>query len=100
MCVFSSYAKESGLSYDLVSNAGACHVISAAIQTALVGFGLFCLFDVPPSLLLASLASGTALMVILSLVSKRKIGGITGDVLGCCCEICETISLTICVFLI
>ena len=100
MCVFSSYAKESGLSYDLVSNAGASHVISAAVQTALVGLGLFCLFDVPPSLLLATLASGTALMVILSLVSKRKIGGITGDVLGCCCDICETMSLTICVFLI
>ena len=100
MCTFSNYAKDSGLSYELVSKAGASHVISAMIQTALVGLGLYFLFDVPLSFLLVPLASATAAMVILSLVSKSKIGGITGDVLGCCCEICETISLSVCVFLI
>ena len=99
MCCICSYAKESGLSYDLVSGAGASQFISAVLQTAAVGCALFFLFEVPLLDVVLPFAISTFAMVVLALVSKRKIGGVTGDVLGSCCEICETFTLAFCVFL-
>ncbi len=99
MCSFSKYAKESGLSYDLVSGAGASHALSALVQTSLVGCALHVLFEVPIYGLAMPLAASALSMAILALVSKRKIGGVTGDVLGCCCEICETMALAFSVFM-
>jgi cobalamin synthase len=43
-------------------------------------------------------ASALVCTLVLGLVSKRKIGGITGDVLGACCEISETAALLATVF--
>ena len=105
MCSFCSYAKDSGLSYDLVSGAGIVHVLVALVLTVASGAVLFfCsgLLDgisiTVPVLLIPAGASAVSALV-LSFVSGRKIGGITGDVLGACCEVSETTSLLFAVFL-
>ena len=104
MCSFCSYAKPSGLSFDLVSGAGAGHAVAALVQSAAFGAGL-CFLPLPSGAahigimnIAVPFAAAMPAMIILSLVSKRKIGGITGDVLGACCEICETTVLLAAVF--
>lgn len=105
MCSFCSYAKESGLSYDLVSGAGMGHVLVALVQSAAFGACLFfctsLLEGISFSVLLLVIPSCAAALsaLVLALVSKNKIGGITGDVLGACCEVSETAALLCAVFL-
>ena len=99
MCSCCSYAKESGLSYDLVKGAGFSHSCVALIQTAGYGAALYFLLPLIPEYrtdvagLVVMMASALLCTVVLGLVSKRKIGGITGDVLGACCEISESAAL-------
>lgn len=104
MCSFCSYAKNTGLSFDLVSGAGAGHAVVALLQTVAIGAGLLFL-PIPSGAVRIGImnvavpfAAAVFAMAVLSLVSKRKIGGITGDVLGACCEICETTVLLAAVF--
>ncbi len=99
MCSLCRYAKESGLSYELVSKAKAGHFISALLQLVAVALGLHYLLEVKLAALLVPFVASTMTMSVLALVSKRKIDGITGDVLGACCEMCEVIGLASCVFL-
>lgn len=105
MCSFCSYAKESGLSFDLVSGAGLPHMLCALLQTALFGLavyycsGLLEGMSVTLAGLLVPAFAGLLSALVLAIVSRRKIGGITGDVLGACCEISETMALLSIVFL-
>ena len=105
MCSFCSYAKNIGLSYDLVSGAGAGHAVVALMQTAAFGAGLYFLPLLTGTARIGILslavpfAASLCAMLVLSLVSRRKIGGITGDVLGACCEICEVAALLAAVFI-
>jgi len=104
MCSVCSYAKESGLSYDLVTGAGFAHPAVALLQSAAYGVALYLLsqritgWGTSPVLLAVMTASALVCTLVLGLVSKRKIGGITGDVLGACCEISETAALLAAVF--
>ncbi|MCR5442287.1 MAG: adenosylcobinamide-GDP ribazoletransferase [Sphaerochaetaceae bacterium] len=105
MCSSCSYAKESGLSYDLVSGAGFSHVLCAIVQSAAFGLALYYCsglledFCITLTGLLVPACAAALSTLVLALVSKRKIGGITGDVLGACCEISETMALLSVVFL-
>ena len=94
MCAVCSYAKDSGLSYELVSKAGVSHVLSAVLQAGLLGFGFWYMFGICKCLLIIPAIVSTFAMLVLALVSKRRIGGITGDIRGACCEICEVLALT------
>ena len=99
MCSCCSYAKESGLSYDLVKGAGFPHSAVALLQSAAYGAALYFLIpcitgcETNPVALAVTAASALLCTLVLGLVSKRKIGGITGDVLGACCEISEAVAL-------
>ena len=99
MCAFCSYAKEEGLSYSLVSGAGFRHVVSAMVQTGLVGFGFFSIFHFSLYLLIIPAIVSTLAMGVVAILSKHRIGGVTGDILGACCEICEVFATTCIIFL-
>ena len=104
MCSACSYAKESGLSYDLVKGAGFAHSAIALLQSAAYGAALYFLLQgitgwvISPVTLVAMTASALVCTLVPALVSARKIGGITGDVLGACCEISEAAALLAAVF--
>ena len=104
MCSSCSYAKDSGLSYDLVSGAGFSHVLCALVQSAAFALALYYCsgllegFCITLTGLLVPACAAALSTLVLALVSKRKIGGITGDVLGACCEISETMALLSVVF--
>ena len=88
LCTIGKYAKENGLSHSLVEGARTRHALSAVLCCVLFMFVLlktgyaFAKVFVPFS-------SSMIAMIILYAVSYRKIGGITGDVLGACAEITE-----------
>lgn len=96
VCSSSKYAKPQGLSYDLVEQAGPRHfvvslmwlVASAALCFAVGGlsFGL-------AVRLIASLFLSFVVAMRILVVSRRKIGGVTGDVLGAACELCEVAAI-------
>lgn len=92
LCVVGSYAKEYGLSYDLVKNANKKHLL---LSLAYIVISFFLLYLLEEKLLktLVMFISGLIAMVVLYCISKKKIGGITGDILGSCVEITETAML-------
>jgi adenosylcobinamide-GDP ribazoletransferase len=98
MCAVCSYAKDSGLSYELVSEAGVSHLLSAVLQAGLLGFGIWYMFGICKCLLIIPAIVSTISMIVLAMVSRRRIGGVTGDVLGACCEICEVLALSSSIF--
>ena len=106
MCSCCSYAKESGLSYDVVKGAGVPHAAVALLQSAAYGVVLYFLsqsitgWGTGVVALAVTTASALVCTLVLGLVSKRRIGGITGDVLGACCEISETAALLAAVFIV
>ncbi len=92
-CTISKYAKPQGLSYNLVYNAKAKHTVATLLFTALCGFLLVYYLDFPVKILLSSFGFSFLNCLLLLLLSNKKIGGITGDVLGAMCETCEVAAL-------
>ncbi len=97
MCSCCRYAKESGLSYNLVSGAGVSHSLVAVLETSAAAAGLYLLGLSVPCIAVSTVVS-TLSMIILAIISYRKIGGLTGDILGACCEISEVFSLVCVLF--
>ena len=92
-CSVSKYAKPQGLSYNLVSYAKATHSVFVFAFTASCGFCFAYCFDVTLKTLLGSFLLPFINCLGLLLLSNKKIGGVTGDVLGAMCEVCEVASL-------
>lgn len=97
MSCFCNYAKNQGLSYDLVTGAGTVHVFSCTVQVGVSGLGLWYIGGSMACFVVQALFS-TLSMAILAIVSRKKIGGVTGDVLGACCEVSEVMSLVCVLF--
>ena len=97
MSCLCNYAKNQGLSYDLVTGAGAVHVLSCTVQVGVSGLGLWYIGGSMACFVVQALFS-TFSMAILAIVSRKKIGGVTGDVLGACCEVSEAMSLVCVLF--
>ncbi len=80
------YPKEKGLGALIVGKAPAGAVALAAATSLIFVFN-------------AQLLAAAAVMFAVMLLLKRRatvlIGGVTGDVLGCCCELCETLGLCV-----
>lgn len=95
-CCFSKYAKPQGLSYELVSQARPRHFVASLVWVVALAFAFPSLYGLGLRSALrtaVSFALAFAAALYLLHVSKRKIGGVTGDVLGACCELCEVASL-------
>lgn len=88
LCCISHYAKEKGLSHDLVENAGWFHfvlVVTVMILICIYPVLYFCLkFE-----FVLCFCVSFIVMLILFTLSYKKIGGITGDILGACVELTE-----------
>jgi adenosylcobinamide-GDP ribazoletransferase len=81
------YARsEGGTAHSFVSGAGWRHMVAASLLTI---FFLFFLLQEEPIALLLLLIAALAAGVMIGLLSYRKIGGVTGDVLGAGSELCE-----------
>jgi len=93
LCTTSRYAKESGLSYDLVSGAKAGHAITAILEACAIGAGLYFLMGTAITGILVPAASALLVTIVISITSRKKIGGVTGDVLGACAELAEVCAL-------
>lgn len=91
LCSFGTYAKEYGLSYELVSNAGIRHT---AVSMVMVGaFSLLLLKKgCNYGQICVSFCASLVAMTVLYAISYKKIRGITGDVLGACAELTEVVS--------
>lgn len=93
MCSVSEYAKNEGLSHDLVNNAKAKHSIVAFLIAVALG-AVYCIYDIQLlALLIASIAASAVSLIVLKMVCEKRIGGVTGDILGATCEICECICM-------
>jgi len=84
---FLPYArKEGGTANSFVEGAGWPHVLVSSFLTSLLLF-FICRCNFYPAAVLASAAIASAFLT--GLKSHRKIGGVTGDVLGAGSELCE-----------
>jgi adenosylcobinamide-GDP ribazoletransferase len=85
----SPYARKNGpgLAAALVENTGAVQVAVATIISLIIGISIFRLAAVP-------LTSGIIIFAVLAgLYMKRRIGGVTGDVIGAVIELSEVLFL-------
>ena len=100
VCCIGKYAKETGLSYDLVSGAGKKQLVFI-IFFMIIGASFFLIYAYffRNSLysysvkLIASLIFSVFNVSMIMIISKRKISGITGDILGAVCEVSYTSAL-------
>lgn len=94
LCWISKYAKSSGKAKALTDNCRIHHVLTAFVTSAIAAWGIHQLSSEASAWLLASPFAAAIIMAAwLHFVSKRKTGGITGDVAGACCELTETLAL-------
>lgn len=97
LCSFGNYAKEQGLSFKLVSEAGIRHSFSSMIM-----IGIFSLVLLKTGCnyyqICACFCASVVAMIVLYAISYKKIQGITGDVLGACAEITEVASALVASF--
>lgn len=91
LCLISSYAKPDGKARGITDGCHFGHLV-VSVLTSVVATALFwnhCSLTV----LLAPTIAFLVTTVVIHFISKSKIGGITGDVCGACCEITETAAL-------
>ncbi len=80
-----------GTAADLVRQAGPAHLLKASALTLVLSAGMILPGTWPR---LAGVLGGAILVTALTgLMARRRIGGVTGDVLGATCELAETSAL-------
>jgi adenosylcobinamide-GDP ribazoletransferase len=95
-----NYPRSGGTAFHLVGKVSGCRLglsailmIICVLPSLAVGFAIFARGEAPAPRLVpfvASLIAAAAWTLWLRLVSQRKIGGVTGDVLGCLIETGES----------
>lgn len=88
-----TYARDNGTGKPFATSARMAHLIGALLFSFILSL-LFGVFG------LSILFVGYIISIILGLYFKRKIGGITGDLLGASCEISETVLLILLIFVL
>jgi adenosylcobinamide-GDP ribazoletransferase len=76
-----------GTATEFVNGAGVAHLATAVLSGCLIG-ALLARFD--PALSIVLPVAALAMAVLVGMLSMRKIGGVTGDVLGAVSELTET----------
>lgn len=94
--VFNRYAKEEGgTASNLVENSKARHLVVSLLTTAL----FYVIYPNIPILKLGlTLAFGLLVTLYIALKARKKLGGITGDIIGSTVEYSETMMLIIVAF--
>ncbi|MDH5720518.1 MAG: adenosylcobinamide-GDP ribazoletransferase [Spirochaetia bacterium] len=94
LAVFLPYARSQGTGYNIVTRAKTAHFVAALMVSALTLYVLLNFTGV------AFLSGGMLFTALLGFWFYKKIGGVTGDLLGASNEIIETLILFFCAILI